>query len=298
MRVLVTGGAGFIGRNLAALLLSEGHGVTLADTVTPEGLSDDPSTAKGVHVPVDLLRDDKALRCLARGHDAVVHLAAATGVPASLKDPQETVVQNVGGALNTLEACRMGLVPRFVLASTGAAAACTNPYGASKRACEAIAQSYAASFGLETVSLRFSNIYGPNSAGKGSVVSTMIRRVLAGKPLTIEGSGDQARDFIHVTDVCRAIVAALEAEASKVAGQTFAIGSGVQTSINTLVSRLTDIHDGPVELCRGEARGGGSAPPVDITPAMDALDWLPGFTLLEGLEDTYRWFKGQEEVAP
>ena len=164
------------------------------------------------------IRNREGLRKIVSGSSAVVHLAAQTGVIPSLEDPAFDMEQNVGGTLNLLEACRIAGTPRFVLASSSAPLGeqeppideskvprPLSPYGASKLAGEGYCSAYAGSFGLETIALRFSNVYGPRSTYKGSVVAKFIKNILSGIPLTIYGSGGQTRDFIYVEDLCDAI---------------------------------------------------------------------------------------------
>src|SRR4051795_3399335 len=228
-RWLVTGGCGFLGRNLVAQLVYEGNcEVRVLDNFEVgcredleaaisrhgevRGGSAPASTSRLEIIKADIL-DDKAVQTAAFGCDFLVHLAANTGVTQSVENPLRDFRVNVVGTLNCLEAARHADVKRFVFASSGAplgeaeppvheekAPRPRSPYGASKLAGEGYCSAYWHSYGLETVALRFGNVYGPHSCHKGSVVATFIRRALSGKPLIVHGDGGQTRDFIFIDD--------------------------------------------------------------------------------------------------
>jgi UDP-glucose 4-epimerase len=255
MRWLITGGCGFIGRNLLRRAasrdadavfrvvddLSTGTREELRaiadfaelDAGNPAVAWADWSRARVELVRADI-RDLAIARRVAAGAEVVAHLAANTGVGSSIDDPLQDCTANVLGTLNYLEACRSNGVRRFVFASSGApigeckppiheelAPHPVSPYGASKLAGEAYCSAYARSFGVETVALRFGNCYGPLSSHKSSVVAKFTREAFAGKAWEIYGDGQQTRDFIFVEDIAAAIVAG--ATADGVGGEVFQI---------------------------------------------------------------------------
>lgn len=266
---------------------------------------------------VELHRHDicnrKGLKEIVSGSSAVVHLAAQTGVIPSLEDPAHDMEQNVAGTLNLLEACRAGGTPRFVFASSSAPLGeqeppidesrvprPLSPYGASKLAGEGYCSAYAGSFGLETMALRFSNVYGPRSTYKGSVVARFVKNILSGTPLTIYGSGGQTRDFIYVEDLCGAIGLALAATDPRAFGSVFQIATFRETTVKELAERLKAIAEkaglGPVEILYEDERAGEIRRSFsDISRARDLLGYRPAVELDEGLRKTWEWFLGRRE---
>ena len=233
-RWLVTGGCGFIGRNLISCLLARPDTLVRVVDDLSVGRREELAAihAFGEHPTGDFAwRSDRRLglvigdicdealaRRVADGADVVVHLAANTGVAPSVADPRRDCLNNVVGTLNYLEACRHGGIRRFVFASSGAPigdcepplheelpAHPVSPYGASKLAGEAYCSAFKHSYGVDTVALRFGNCYGPLSTHKSSIVAKFIREALAGAPWEIFGGGEQTRDFIFVGDVVDAI---------------------------------------------------------------------------------------------
>ena len=299
MRVLVTGGAGFIGANLVRLLFAEKHAVTVLDNLSAgnvEYLAD-----VGVNVVNDDVLNYSAVQRVFTDHDAVVHLAAQTGVPGSLADPRRDCQVNVIGTLNVLEAARKSGVRRVVFASSNAplgrqsppatedkAPLPVSPYGASKLAGEAYCLAYHGSWGLQTIVLRFGNVYGPFSAHKHSVIATFMQAVRLRKDVTIDGDGSQTRDFIYVADLCRAISLAL---ASQVAGEVFQIATGVETSITHLAVLIQGFADGDVRTSYGPSRQGDVKRSYSgIEKALRVLSWQPTVSLPDGLRETWEWF--------
>ena len=230
-RWLVTGGCGFVGRNLIGRLVRDGgydivaldnqevgSAAELDAAIAGDAAPEPTTTSSSVRVVTADILDPHAIEAVSLDRDVVVHLAANTGVVPSIDDPRADCMVNVVGTLNCLEAARHGAVTRFVFASSGAplgeveppmheekAPRPCSPYGASKLAGEGYCSAYWHSYGLETVALRFGNVYGPHSSHKTSVIARFIQQALAGEPLVINGDGGQTRDFIYVGDLVQAI---------------------------------------------------------------------------------------------
>lgn len=251
------------------------------------------------------LRDPKLVADTVSGASAVVHLAAETGVPQSIADPATDTAVNVHGSLNLLEAARLSGLRRFVFASSNSVVAGwdppvheglvprpVSPYGAAKAAVEAYLHAYHAAYGLETIALRFSNVYGPWSAHKTSVVAGFVRAFTAGGPLVINGTGAQTRDFIYADDVAAGVLAALDAPAERVAGEVFHLGTGVETSLVELAETLFEVGGRRVEIEYRPASAGDVARNVsDIGKACAVLGYEPRVDLRTGLGRTLAWFE-------
>lgn len=299
-RALVTGGGGFIGANAVRALLGDGYEVTVMDdwsaghTEYLEGLD-------VTLVAADIL-DRAAVDSAVAGHDAVVHLAAQTGVPGSVKDPYKDCETNVIGTLNVLMAARDHSVSRFVFASSNAplgrqqppatedmAPLPISPYGASKLAGEAYCLAFHGSWGLGTVALRFGNVYGPYSAHKNSVVAKFFKDIRDRGALTIDGDGSQTRDFIFVDDLCRAIVLAVRGD---VAGEVFQISSGRETSIARVATMVAEVAQQDVTTTWGPERVGDMARNyARVSKARTLLGWEPEVELNDGLLTTWEWMQ-------
>ena len=323
---LITGGCGFIGTALIRSLKEEGgHAVRVVDNLsvgTREDLAaagdfDEVSSEElgpivsGEQVELvagDIKDDDLALRA-ARGADVIVHFAANTGVMPSVEDPRGDCMSNVVGTLNYLEAARLGGVGRFVFASSGGTvigeaeppiheemvAHPVAPYGASKLAGEGYCSAYFQTFGIETVTLRFGNVYGPLSGHKNSVVARFIKRAVEGEVLEIYGDGTQTRDFIYVEDLIRAV--RLSATVEDVGGEVFQIATSAETTVQELTDRLLpalaaagleDIEVRKTAARRGEVRRNYA----DTSKARRMLGWKAEVGLDEGLKRTVDWFVG------
>jgi len=299
MKVLVTGGAGFIGSNLCHHLLSVGgYHLTVLDNLSAGQIEQTPA---GVDLVVgDYTEPDTLARCL-RGIDSVVHLAACAGVRISLADPRPSFRINVEGSFRLLELARRANVRRFINASTAGAMlgdvkgpiteqmapSPRSPYGASKLAVEGYCSAFESSYGLQCVSLRFSNVYGPRSAHKDTVVSTFIKNILTARPLVIYGDGTQQRDFLYVDDLTRGIEAALAQPLTGV----YQLASGRPTSLLTLTAMLKKVSGQDFEVRYTEHRT-GEVHSTWCSTAKAAQDF--GFSastrLRTGLINTWRWY--------
>jgi UDP-glucose 4-epimerase len=300
MHILITGGAGFIGANLARMLLDQGHELTIFD---------DFSTGEREHLlglPIQIVQgsilDVAALDKAISDQEAVVHLAAQTGVPGSLIDPQRDCHINVFGTLNVLEAARKcGSGLKFVFASSNAplgrqpppateekAPLPISPYGASKLAGEAYCLAYYGSWGMKTIVLRFGNVYGPFSMHKSSVIAKFFKEALACGQITVDGDGGQTRDFLYVGDLCRAVLVAL---GSEIGGEVFQVATGIETSILELAAMVKEVASQDVEIAYATARQGDIRKNYSgISKINRMLNWQPRTGLREGLETTWRWF--------
>jgi UDP-glucose 4-epimerase len=324
---LVTGGCGFIGTALIRSLTKEGgHAVRVIDNLsvgTPEDLAAagdfvEVSTeglgpmVSGEHLELvagDITDEDLALRA-ARGADVIVHFAANTGVMPSIEDPRADCMSNVVGTLNYLEAARHAGAGRFIFASSGGTIIGeaeppiheempphpVAPYGASKLAGEGYCSAYFRTFGVESVALRFGNVYGPLSGHKNSVVARFIKRAVEGEVLEIYGDGTQTRDFIYVDDLIRAV--RLSATVDGVGGEVFQIATSAETTVQELTDRLlpalaTAGIDG-IEVRNTAALGrrGVSRNYADTSKARRMLGWKAEVGLDDGLRRTVDWFVG------
>jgi UDP-glucose 4-epimerase len=325
-RWLITGGCGFIGTNLVKNLVDEGgHFIRVVDNLSvgtredlshvcqfielePPNLSHQSSALSPDKVELiegDIVNADLALR-VAQGTDVIVHLAASTGVDQSVKDPRKDCMANVIGTLNYLEAAKFHKVKRCVFASSGApvgeceppiheevAPRPVSPYGASKLAGEAYCSSYFHTYSIDTVALRFGNVYGPLSSHKDSVVARFIRQAINGEVLEIYGDGKQTRDFIHIDDLIHAIC--LAANVDGIGGEIFQIATNAETSVAELVQELVPILSAAgvngikvvnTRPRKGDVRRNYS----DTSKARELLGWQAKVRLEEGLERTVRWF--------
>jgi UDP-glucose 4-epimerase len=297
---LVTGGAGFIGSALVRRLEERGYAVRVFDNLA----TGDPAYLEGTDAELveGDVRDLENLVEAAAGCDVVLHLAAGTGVVPSIEDPFSDFDLNARGTLTALVAAQSAGASRFVFSSSnaplGAGAypaqeekpvAPLSPYGASKAAGEAYCSAFHGAYGLEAVSVRFSNAYGPRSGHKGNVIPVFLRHLLAGEELTVYGDGTQTRDFVFVTDLAEGLV--LAAETQGIGGETFQVASGIETSLNDLISRLGEIVGHAPDLRREPPRPGEILRNYSlIDKARDRLGFDPAVSLDEGLRETYDWF--------
>lgn len=305
MRVLVTGGAGFIGSHVADRLLSSGHQVAIVDSLTSGRESNMPSDAQFYKADV---KDAVALNTIFKEFkpESVMHFAAQKSVTHSVKDPIDDANENVMGSLNLLEVSSSSGVKKFIFASTGGALygetikpaseeenpQPESPYGIAKLAVEHYLGFYQKHRNLGTVVLRLSNVYGPRQDphGEAGVVAIFCSRLKAGQPLIIYGDGKQTRDYIYVKDVAEAFVAALRLTKS----HTLNIGTGREASVLDLVDGLTAVHGEASKVQHAAERPGELRRSVlDASRAETALKWKKRYHLERGLGETYAWFAAQ-----
>ncbi len=305
MRILITGGAGFLGCALSNTLVAQGHEVIVLDDLSagdPERLDSQVLFHRGD------VRDRPKLWTLLQGVDCVYHLAARVLVAESILYPREYNDVNVGGTVALLESMRDVQVPRVILTSSGAIYGeqtqqpvtedippnPQSPYAVSKLAAEYYVHTIGALWGITTVCLRIFNAYGPGQPllpSHSPVIPRFLKQTLGGGSLVVFGSGAQTRDFVYIGDVVTALVAAATAEG--VNRRTINVGSGVETSVNDLARLIVKLASTRSDLAQailhnsGED-GGVSRLRADLTLAKRLLDYQPQVTLEEGLQRILR----------
>lgn len=305
MRVLLTGGAGFIGSHVSDMLINNGHEVIVIDNLSSgkeENLNPEAVLYK------EDIRDSVIKGIMERERpEAVIHHAAQVNVRDSVEDPLYDMDINVGGTLNLLENSIKNGIKKFIFASTGGAIygeqSCfpadethpTNPlspYGITKLTCEKYLYYYHKTYGLNYVSLRYSNVYGPRQDpyGEAGVVAIFSQKMLAGDQPIINGSGEQTRDYVFVEDVARANALTLEKD---VIGE-FNIGTGIETTVNSLFREIRTLAGSKVKGVHREGKKGEQFRSVlDWSKAKRELGWNPEVSLKEGLKRTLAFFQGQ-----
>ncbi len=318
-RVLVTGGAGFIGSHVAERFLAEGHTVTVLDNLSSGRRANLP--ARAAFHELDIRSPEAAELVRTGAFDVIAHLAAQIDVRKSVENPVLDAEINILGTLNLLEAVRAaGRMPttRVVFASTGGAiygdAAVPphtedvpkepdSPYAIAKHSVEQYLSYYGRIHGLRAVAVRFSNVYGPRQDphGEAGVVAIFCGRLQAGKPLTIFGDGNQTRDYVYVGDVADAMLRATQYQPPKGAGmnaRAFNIGTGVATSVVDLASILMTAAGRTVPVEFAPARPGELLESsLTIDKAAAELGWRPSVSLAQGLANTYAWSTQQVSTS-
>lgn len=298
-RALVTGGAGFIGSHLVNSLFESGHEVIVLDALTtgePAAVPDE------VTVHEADIQDRQAVADLVTGVDCVYHQAGLVSVQASVEEPLESHATNARGTLTVLEAARAADV-RVVAASSAAVyghpervpitenhpTKPTSPYGLEKLTLDQYCRLYHELYDLETVALRYFNVYGPGQPANdySGVISIFIDRALAGEPLEIHGDGEQTRDFVFVDDVVQANRRAAETAA---VGQSFNVATGTEVTIRELAETIVEVADSRSDIVHVDARPGDIRRSVaDVTAAAETLSFEASVDLETGLERTVEW---------
>ena len=302
MRVLLTGGAGFIGSHAAEALLDRGHEVAIID---------DLSSGKRENVPEGAIFYEADIRTGCSGvfrsfrPEALCHQAAQMDVRRSVREPDFDADVNVIGTVRLLQNCVEHGVGRVVFASTGGAVYGeqsefpaaedhpqypVSPYGVSKLAGERYLNFYRAQHGLPYAALRYANVYGPRQDphGEAGVVAIFSGNLAAGRPSRIFGTGEQTRDYVYVEDVARANVLALEGDPPP---GPYNIGTGVEASVAELYERMRRLSGRDLPSEHGSAKPGEQTrSSVDPTKAARELGWKPQVDLASGLERTLRYF--------
>ena len=298
MKIMVPGGAGFIGSHVAEIYLGAGHEVWIVDDLSTGKLANLPSEAHFVQVDIT---DTTVRRLLVDEHIEVVnHHAAQMDVRRSVADPLFDARVNILGLLNILEGARQAQCQRIIFASSGGTVygeqdtfpatedhttRPISPYGVSKLAGERYLYFYQREHGIPSLSLRYANVYGPRQDphGEAGVVAIFTQRLLGGETITINGDGQQTRDYVFVDDVARANLAALTADYTGAIN----IGTGLETTVNTLAEHLQRITGSRDRAHYGAAKPGEQRRSVlSWSRAADTLNWKPLVPLADGLEKT------------
>lgn len=297
MRILVTGGAGFIGSHSVEALLKAGYAVRVFDNLSSGMVDQVPPAAELV---VGDVKDRSAVAAAVEDCDAILHLAAIVSVPLSLEQPIETLATNTMGTAHILEAARLAGIRRVVIASTcavyGDAPGVKNeqsplrplsPYGWSKLMAEEIAYSYAQSYGLETVCLRYFNVYGPRQRADSPYSGVLARwcaAARAGQVCYVFGDGEQIRDFVSVYDVARANVLALNIPSERL-DRVYNVATGIATSLKAILSIMKELVSDKLAWEFAPARSGDIRHSQGDSQRLQALGWHPRVTLAEGLAE-------------
>jgi nucleoside-diphosphate-sugar epimerase len=307
MRYLVTGGAGFIGSNTVDELVRRGHGVVVLDDLS-SGKEDNLAEVRSkITFMKGSITDIEVVQKAMVQADYVIHLAARTSVPRSVKDPVDTNRINVDGTLNVLVAARDNKVKRVIFAASSSAYGDTptlpkseamqpvpiSPYGVSKYVGELYAQTFGRCYGLENVCLRYFNIFGPRQdpdSPYSGVLSRFSTAFLDSTPAVVFGDGEQTRDFTYVDNAVQANLLACEAPSAS--GRTFNIGTGHAVSLNQVLQMLQKTAGKTLETKYEPAREGDIRDSLaDIRLAKEFLGYEPTVLFEEGLERTYAWYQ-------
>lgn len=313
MSVLVTGGAGFIGSNLVAALVADGSRVRVLDDLSTGSMANLGEVSEDVEVMVGDVRAPDQVRRALDGVEVVYHLAALPRVARSVVDPFGTHLVNVNGTLNVLVAARDAGVRRVVFASSSSVYGDTptlpksedmaprpqSPYAASKLAGEGYCRAFASVFGIETVSLRFFNAFGPRqdpTAEYAAVIPRFITRMIASQPPVIFGDGKQSRDFTYIDNVVHGCVLAAEA-GSEAVGESINVACGSRITLLDLAATLNEILGTDLDPEFQEARPGDVMhSEAAIGKAADLVGYSPQVEVREGLERTVAWFHREAPI--
>jgi len=307
--VLVTGGCGFIGSNLVPHLVEQGNQVKVYDNLS-RGRAEWVAASRAEVIQGDIL-DASALGRALEGVDAVVHLAAYGSVVESVQAPLPNFDNNVRGTFNVLDAARQARVRKVVFASTGGALIGNatppvseqslpkpiSPYGASKLCGEAYCNAFGLAYGMQTVALRFANVYGPISAHKKGAITVFIKALMTGTPITIYGDGSASRDFLYVEDLCRGIGLALKTELAP--GTVMHLAAANEVTVKDLaksIARVAGKPDHPIEyfdkrpgeVDRNFAR-------YDLAKSL--IGFEPRWSFEDGIKATWEWFQELGDAA-
>jgi len=310
--VLITGGAGFIGSHVTEMFLARGYTVTIIDDLST-GKRENVGASATLH-ELDIRSPETAALLHELRPGVIVHLAAQLDVRKSVADPLFDASVNITGTIGLLEAirvCSKGWRPRFVFASSGGAVYGDfdtranvetfakdpeSPYAIAKLSCEYYLAYYARVHGLETISLRLGNVFGPRQDpnGEAGVVAIFCRRLRDGQPLIVFGDGTQTRDYVYAGDVAEAVMRAVVVELpppERIDARAFNIGTGTGTTVKRLAEALFEVAGRSVPIEFAAARKGElQHSSLDPSKARRLLGWRPTVTLEQGLAATYRWF--------
>jgi nucleoside-diphosphate-sugar epimerase len=306
MRYLVTGGAGFIGSNIVDELVRRNHHVVVLDDLSAGKESNLAGVRNKIDLHIGTITDLAAVQSAAKGADFVIHLAARTSVPRSVKDPLETNHINIDGTLNVLVAARDAKVRRFVYAASSSAYGETptlpkvesmqpepiSPYGVTKYVGELYAQAFGRTYGLENASVRYFNVFGPRqdpTSQYSGVLSRFMLAVIQCEPPVVFGNGEQTRDFTYIDNVVDETLRACEAKDAS--GKVFNGGTGVRVTLNQVLKMLEKITGRKIQPKYDHPRTGDIRDSqADISLARIILGYQPLVHFEEGLQRTWAWY--------
>jgi nucleoside-diphosphate-sugar epimerase len=307
MRYLVTGGAGFIGSNIVDELVRRNHQVVVLDDLSAGKESNVAHIRSKIDLRVGSITDLAAAQAACQGADYVIHLAARTSVPRSVKDPLESNHINIDGTLNVLVAARDAKVKRLVYAASSSAYGETptqpkvetmpsqpiSPYGVTKYVGELYAQVFGRVYGLENASVRYFNVFGPRqdpTSQYSGVLSRFMLAVIEGQQPVIYGDGEQSRDFTYIENVVDVTLRACEA--SGASGKVFNGGTGARITLNEVLKLLEKITGQKLQAKNDPPRNGDIRDSqADISLARKVLGYNPSVNFESGLERTWHWYK-------
>lgn len=302
-KIIVSGGAGFIGSHLVDKLIEEGHQVVVIDNLSTGRKENLNPKAKFYELDIC---DSKISQIFQEEKPEIVfHLAAQIDVHKSVKNPIENAKINILGTLNILENCRKTSVKKFIFTSSGGAIYGDtdiiptseanpenpeSPYGIAKLTVEKYLYFYEKSFNLSYVALRFANVYGPrqNSKGEGGIIAIFCDKMLKNEEVIINGDGEQSRDFVYVDDAVEAAILAIESKKSGF----YNIGTAKETSINEIFRKIKELTNSNCQEIHGPAKPDEQERScLDFSKVEKELNWQPKYNLEKGLKETIEWFK-------
>lgn len=306
MRVLVTGGTGFIGSNIAEALAAKGHEVLVLDNFLL-GSMDNVAGMRGVTVVNGDIRDFDVLKKASEGCDIILNQAAASSSPMFRNDLRTAVAVNVDGFVNVLNAARANDVKKIIYASTSSIYGNSPPplredmpvvpvnfYASTKLLNEHLAVLFSNEYGIETIGFRYMSVYGPRERAKGiysNLATQFLRAMIAGEQPEIYGDGEQTRDFTYVKDVVKANMLAAETK-KRLTGEVFNVGTGTAHSLNQLVEIINRILGKSIKpkYIPVPVKNYIAVQRADITKISSTLGYKPGYTLEEGLRDMLPYY--------
>ncbi|MEE9393059.1 MAG: SDR family oxidoreductase [Planctomycetota bacterium] len=311
-RILITGGAGFIGSNLARALIERGDDVTIFDDFSSGRRSNLDAIADRLEIVVGDLRDLDQMQEVSEGQDYILHQGAVPSVPRSMDDPVTSHDVNSRGTLNVLLAARDQKVKRVVMAASSSAYGDSetlpkiesmptvpkSPYAADKVYGEHLARIFFDGYGLETVALRYFNVFGPYQSPESdyaAAIPRFVTKLLAGERPLVYGDGEQSRDFTHIDNVVQANLLAMVAD--KAPGRFMNIGIGERITINDVIHTIAEIIGAKVDIDYQPDRVGDVKHSLaSIDRARDLLGYEPKVGLAEGLERTISWYRKETKA--
>lgn len=308
-KYLVTGGAGFIGCNLVRYVLGKGHRVAVLDNFSTGKRSNLADVASRIELIEGDIRDRQAVDRAVAGCAAIFHEAALGSVPRSVKEPVTSHDVNVNGTVTVLEAARAAGVTRIAFAASSSAygnqkespkhegmvPSPISPYAANKVCCEAYLQAYAAAYGMETLCLRYFNVFGPYQDPEGAyaaVIPAFVAKLLKGESPVVFGDGEQSRDFCYIDNVCLANWLAVTAPKEVCTGQAVNIACNQRTSLNQILDQLATLLGVSVKAKYEDERAGDVKHSLaDISLARKILGYQPQVLFEDGLKKAIGWYK-------